>query len=78
MRLVGRRGRANLYAAGIEPLGRNRADEPRMRRRRPSSNRVECQRRTMPLAVGTRFGSYEISAVIGAGGMGQMYRAHDN
>jgi serine/threonine protein kinase len=31
----------------------------------------------MPLAVGSRLGSYEIVSAIGAGGMGQVYRARD-
>jgi len=31
----------------------------------------------MPLASGTRLGAYEIHAAIGAGGMGEVYRAHD-
>src|SRR5262245_53956590 len=32
----------------------------------------------MTLSPGTRIGPYEIAAAIGAGGMGQVYRAHDS
>src|SRR5687768_1049572 len=31
----------------------------------------------MPLPIGVRFGSYEVIARIGAGGMGEVYRAVD-
>ncbi len=31
----------------------------------------------MPLASGTRLGPYEIQSPIGAGGMGEVYRARD-
>jgi eukaryotic-like serine/threonine-protein kinase len=32
----------------------------------------------MPLAAGTQFGCYEIRSQLGAGGMGEVYLAHDN
>jgi eukaryotic-like serine/threonine-protein kinase len=31
----------------------------------------------MPISTGTRLGSYEVAAPIGAGGMGEVYQAHD-
>ena len=32
----------------------------------------------MSLAIGTRLGAYEITGLVGAGGMGHVYRAHDS
>ena len=34
-------------------------------------------RSSVSLTAGTRLGPYEVSAQIGEGGMGQVYRAHD-
>src|ERR1700751_2100852 len=31
----------------------------------------------MPISTGSRLGSYELLSAIGAGGMGEVYQAHD-
>ena len=31
----------------------------------------------MPLPTGSRLGAYEVVSALGAGGMGEVYRAHD-
>ncbi len=33
--------------------------------------------KSMPLALGTKLGTYEVLSTIGKGGMGEVYRAHD-
>jgi len=39
--------------------------------------KVEGRSRIMPLTIGSRLGSYDIVAPIGAGGMGEVFRARD-
>ena len=42
-----------------------------------SERRYNLRATRMPLAPGTRLANYEILSAIGAGGMGEVYRARD-
>src|SRR5450759_2491430 len=64
------------------PRFRHRTRGPRGRHRAPS-RQVRNEKRNdvqtvMGLATGTRLGVYEIVGSIGAGGMGEVYRARDS
>jgi serine/threonine-protein kinase len=72
-----------LIADEQGPRPRLGARPPRLANRAASAStleRVVPFRRTrgaMPLSLGTRLGPYEVLGLIGAGGMGEVYRARD-
>ena len=41
------------------------------------SNFLQSSRPRVPLSSGTRLGHYEVQSLLGAGGMGEVYRGHD-
>jgi protein kinase-like protein len=59
------------------PTGRELRTSPRRIGRRCGSQAGRSRDRVMTLILGARFGPHEILSPIGAGGMGEVYRARD-
>src|SRR5919107_868678 len=77
--IVRSRSRTAIAFTSVQPCSSSAspARRPVRRRRLALSATRASDRHRMPLFTGTRLGSYEIISPLGAGGMGEVYRALD-